>query len=93
MIRSFKDKITEAVFQGKRPKGFPANVFIVTRRKLLSIHFAASLTDLRSPPANHLEALSKDRSGQHSIRVNDQFRICFRWTSAGPEDVEFVDYH
>jgi proteic killer suppression protein len=93
MILSFKDKATEAVFNGKRPNGFPADLFSVTRRKLLSIHFAASLTDLRSPPANHLEALSKDRQGQHSIRVNDQFRICFRWTDAGPEDVEFADYH
>lgn len=93
MIRGFKDKMTEAVFHGRRAKGFPADLFAVTRRKLLSIHFASDLTDLRSPPANHLEALSNDRSGQHSIRVNDQFRICFRWTSAGPEDVEFVDYH
>ena len=93
MIRSFKDKVTEAVFHGKRPKGFPADLFAVTRRKLLSIDFATSLADLRSPPANHLEALANDRRGQHSIRVNDQFRICFRWTEAGPEGVEFVDYH
>ncbi len=93
MIRSFKDKITEAVFQGRRPKGFPADLFAVTRRKLASIHFAASLSDLRTPPANRLEALSKERAGQYSIRVNDQFRICFRWTASGPEDVEYVDYH
>ncbi len=93
MIRSFKDKITEAVFDGIRPKGFPANLFTVTRRKLNLIHFATDLTDLRNPPANYLEALTRDRKGQHSIRVNDQFRICFRWTDAGPEDVEFVDYH
>ena len=93
MIRSFRDRVTEAVFNGRRPKGFPADLFAVTRRKLLSIDFATSLRDLRSPPANRLEALSNDRAGQHSIRVNDQFRICFRWTDAGPEDVEFVDYH
>jgi len=93
MILSFRDKTTEAVFQGRRPKGFPADLFVVTRRKLASIHFAASLSDLRSPPANRLEALSREREGQYSIRVNDQFRICFRWTASGVEDVEFVDYH
>jgi len=93
MICSFRDRVTEAVFQGGRPKGFPADLFAVTRRKLASIHFAASLSDLRSPPGNRLEALLKDREGQHSIRVNDQFRICFRWTASGAEDVEFVDYH
>ena len=93
MIRSFKDKVTEAVFHRRRPKGFPADLFSVARRKLASLHFSTSLSDLRSPPANRLEALSKDRAGQHSIRVNDQFRICFRWTASGAEDVEFVDYH
>ena len=93
MIRSFKDKVTEAVFHGRRPKGFPADLFVVTRRKLASIHFAASLSDLRSPPANRLEALSREREGQYSIRVNDQFRICFRWTASGVEDFEYVDYH
>lgn len=92
-IRSFRDKTTEAVFGGKCPKGFPSDLFSVTRRKLAILDAAVFLDVLRSPPGNHLEALHDDRAGQHSIRVNDQFRICFRWTEAGPEDVEFVDYH
>ena len=65
----------------------------MTVRKLRLLHAAAVLADLRAPPANHLEALAGDRAGQHSIRVNDQFRLCFLWTAAGPMDVEFVDYH
>ena len=93
MIRSFKDIRTELVFKGRCPKGFPADLFNVTRRKLAYLDAAISLDVLKSPPRNMLEALKDDRIGQHSIRVNDQFRICFRWTKAGPEDVEFVDYH
>lgn len=93
MIRSFKDKKTAAAFDGKILKGFPADLVSVARRKLRMVHRAASLDDLRFPPGNMLEELTRDRKGQHSIRVNDQFRICFRWTDAGPEDVEFTDYH
>ena len=93
MIRSFKGKTTEAVFAGRLPKGFPADLFKRTRNKLLILNAVSALDDLKSPPGNMLEALEGDRAGQRSIRVNDQFRICFRWTEAGPEDVEFTDYH
>lgn len=65
----------------------------MARRKLRQLEIAGSLNDLRIPPGNHLESLKGDRIGQHSIRVNDQFRICFTWTRAGPRDVEIVDYH
>ncbi len=92
-IRGFKDRTTALVFDGKCPKGFPSDLFKATRRKLAMIADAVSLNDLKMPPKNRLEALSKDRIGQHSIRVNDQFRICFRWTEGGAEDVEFTDYH
>jgi proteic killer suppression protein len=93
MIRGFKDRATEAVFRGECPKGFPADLVKVARRKLGYLDAAVDLRDLRMPPGNHLEALSADRRGYHSIRVNDQFRICFRWTSEGPTDVEITDYH
>jgi toxin HigB-1 len=93
LIRSFKDRVTEAVFHGQCPKGFPAGIFSVARRKLGMLDAAPSLGALRIPPSNRLEALKKDRVGQYSIRINDQWRICFRWTSAGPQDVEIVDYH
>ncbi|MGQ0684989.1 type II toxin-antitoxin system RelE/ParE family toxin [Bradyrhizobium sp.] len=93
MIRSFKNGFTEDAFNGKAGKGFPSSLLKVTRRKLQYLNAAVSLDDLRSPPANRLEALKGDRAGQHSIRVNDQFRICFVWTKEGPENVEFVDYH
>lgn len=93
MIVGFKDKKTEAVFNGECPKGFPPDVVEVTRRKLRYLNAAAALNDLKAPPGNKLEALRDDRKGQHSIRVNDQFRICFIWTLEGPTDVEFIDYH
>ncbi len=93
MIRGFKDRTTETVFQGESPKGFPSDLVKVARRKLGYLNAAADLRDLRVPPGNQLEALSKDRRGQHSIRVNDQFRICFTWTPQGPTDVEMTDYH
>ena len=93
MIKSFKDKTTEAVFQGKSPKGFQAQMLSVARRKLLIVHAAVDLNDLRVPPGNHLEALKGDRKGQHSIRINKQFRVCFKWTPSGAEDVEVADYH
>jgi len=93
MIRSFRDRATEAVFQGESPKGFPSDLVKVARRKLGYLDAVADLRDLRLPPGNRLESLSGDRKGQHSIRVNDQFRICFRWTPQGPTDVEITDYH
>lgn len=93
MIRSFKDKTTEAVFEGKCPKGFPADLFKTARRKLEAVHAAIDLDDLRSPPGNRLEAPSGDRAGQHSIRINDQWRVCFVWSDGAAEDVEIVDYH
>ncbi len=93
MIISFRSKITEAVFRGEAPKGFPADLVKVARRKLRYLNAAADLRDLRAPPGNRLEALMGVRKGQHSLRINDQFRICFVWTSGGPAEVEIVDYH
>lgn len=92
MIISFKCPYTEALANGQRPKRF-ANINRVARRKLRQLQIAGRLQDLRIPPGNRLEALKGDRAGQHSIRVNNQFRVCFRWSTAGPEDVEIVDYH
>ena len=93
-IQSFKSDDAWAIFEGRRPsRRFPADLVAVTRRKLRLLQAAGALGDLRAPPGNRLEALSGDRTGQHSIRVNDQFRLCFVWTSNGPADVEFVDYH
>jgi proteic killer suppression protein len=92
VIKSFRCKDTEAMFGGSRAARF-ANIQTVAMRKLAMLNQAARLDDLRVPPGNRLEALTGDRAGQHSIRVNDQFRVCFRWTSAGPEEVEIVDYH
>jgi len=93
VIRSFRDKTTEAVFSGQTPKGFPADLVKVARRKLRYLNAADDLGDLRSPPGNRLEALAGGRKGQHSIRINDQFRVCFVWTVEGPAQVEIVDYH
>ena len=93
MIRSFRDKTTEAVFDGDSSKGFPADLVTVARRKLRYLNAAVDLGDLRSPPGNRLEALAGDRKGQHSIRINDQFRVCFVWTAEGPANGEIVDYH
>lgn len=93
MIRSFKDEVTAAAFDGRAGKGFPPDILKVVRRKLEMVNAAAILADLRSPPGNRLEALRGDRKGQHSIRVNDQYRICFVWTREGPTDVELTDYH
>jgi toxin HigB-1 len=92
-IKNFKDEKLAALAKRRTPKGFPASLVTVTRRKLAMLEAARVLDDLRIPPANRLEALKGDRAGQHSIRVNDQFRLCFRWTEEGPADVEFVDYH
>ena len=93
MIRTFADKRTQLVFAGESPKGFPSDIVKVARRKLKMVDAAVILTDLRMPPGNQLEALVGDRRGQHSIRINDQWRICFVWTPEGPADVEVVDYH
>ncbi|MBM3552966.1 MAG: type II toxin-antitoxin system RelE/ParE family toxin [Alphaproteobacteria bacterium] len=93
MIRSFRNKTTEAVFNGESPKGFPADLVKAARRKLRYLNAAVDLGDLRAPPGNRLEALAGDRKGQHSIRINDQFRLCFVWATEGPEEVEIVDYH
>jgi len=93
MIKSFKNSLTEDVFDGVVRKGFPADLIKVARRKLRFLNAAHILADLRVPPGNRLEALKGDRAGQYSIRVNDQFRICFIWTPDGPTDVELTDYH
>jgi len=92
LIRSFRCKKTEALFTGKSVSIFRV-IQPQAERKLLMLDSAASLEDLRSPPGNRLEALKGDRKGQHSIRINDQYRICFEWTALGPEKVEIVDYH
>ncbi len=93
MIRSYKDKLTAEIASGKSPKGFPPDLIKAARRKLVMLDNAAALDDLKSPPGNKLHPLVKDRAGQHAIWINDQFRLCFRWTDAGPEDVEITDYH
>lgn len=92
MIVSFKDTDTAKLASGTRVKRFAA-IETIARRKLRQLEIAGRLDDLRVPPGNRLEALRGDRAGQHSIRVNDQYRVCFRWTVAGPEHVEIVDYH
>jgi proteic killer suppression protein len=93
LIKSFKDQRLLAILERALPKGVPADLANRIRRKLVMLDAATRLDELRIPPANRLEALRGDRAGQHSIRVNQQFRICFRWTEDGPTDVEFVDYH
>jgi toxin HigB-1 len=94
MIRSFKGKFAEAILADRQiPKGISQAVAKVARRKLVQLNNAVALTDLAVPPGNQLEALKRDLAGKHSIGINDQWRIVFRWTQAGPEDVEIVDYH
>jgi proteic killer suppression protein len=93
-IQTFKSKDAKAIFEGVSPgKRFPKDLVRVTKRKLEMLNAAVTLDDLKAPPNNRLEALKGDRKGQHSIRVNDQFRLCFVWTASGPSEVEFVDYH
>ncbi|MFA5786085.1 MAG: type II toxin-antitoxin system RelE/ParE family toxin, partial [Actinomycetota bacterium] len=92
-IRSFADRETERLFNRERVKKLPPSIHRVALRKLRMLHRARTLQDLRVPPGNRLEALRGDRGGQHSIRVNDQFRICFSWRSSDAYDVEIVDYH
>ena len=92
VIQSFRCSETEAIFAGAKSPRF-STMRAVLERKLAMLDAAVALSDLLAPPNNRLEALTKDRRGQHSIRVNDQFRLCFVWTAAGPNDVECEDYH
>ena len=92
MIQSFRCKHTRALYEGGSPRRFRA-IETVATRKLAMLDAATTLDFLRSPPGNRLEALKGDRAGQWSIRVNDQWRLCFVWTEAGPAEVEIVDYH
>lgn len=93
MIRSFADRDTELVWRREPAKRLDSRIHKAANRKLHLLDAATTLDALRVPPGNRLEALKGDRSGQHSIRVNDQWRICFRWTEAGVEDAQIVDYH
>ncbi|MDB5574454.1 MAG: plasmid maintenance system killer [Tardiphaga sp.] len=94
MIQSFKGKFAKSILVERRiPKGLPSDLAAVARRKLVQVNAAMILTVLAIPPGNRLEALKGDFRGYHSIRINDKWRIVFRWTDAGPEDVEIVDYH
>jgi toxin HigB-1 len=96
MIESFGNRLAEDLFldrPSKEVRRFPPDLKRAARRKLLYLHDAAELTDLRVPPGNRLEALKGNLAGFHSIRINDQWRIVFRWSQAGPEEVEIVDYH
>lgn len=93
MIRSFGSKDTERLWRRERVPSIDPRIHSVALRKLRQVGSAESLDDLRVPPGNRFEALKGDRAGQHSIRINDQWRICFVWTVAGPEEVEIVDYH
>lgn len=93
MIKSFKDKEVAKIWNQQVSRRVPREIQQVALRKLFMLDKAVSLDDLRIPPANRLEALKGDREGQHSVRINDQWRICFVWTATGPEGVEIVDYH
>ena len=93
MIRSFRDRDTERLFRREPVKGLTPGVRRAALRKLLILDAAVSLQDLRVPPGNRLEKLVGDRLGQHSIRINDRWRICFRWVEGDAHDVEVVDYH
>ncbi len=93
MVRTFADKRTKAVFEDVPVKGFGPDIRRSERKKLLMLDRSASLADLRVPPGNRLEALKGDRAGQHSIRINDQWRICFVWREGDAYEVEITDYH
>lgn len=93
MIKSVRDKRVLEVLAGRVPKRFPPELARAAERRLKYLQGAMTLEEMRSPPSNRLEALSGDRSGFHSIRINRQWRICFHWTDAGAEDIEIVDYH
>ena len=92
MIRSFRCKDTQALFETGKTRRW-RSLKAVAERKLIQLHAAETLADLKAPPGSRLEALAGDRESQHSIRINDQWRVCFRGTPEGPEDVEIVDYH
>lgn len=92
MIKSFRCVETRRLFETGRSKRF-GSISKVATRKLAQLDAAETLEFLQAPPGNRLEALKGDRAGQHSVRINDQWRLCFRWTKTGPEDVEIVDYH
>jgi proteic killer suppression protein len=93
VIQAFADKDTEKLFNGRRVKKYSSELSDRALQKLLMLNAANQISDLKMPPGNRLEALVGDRKGQHSIRINDQYRICFVWTAAGPRDVQIVDYH
>ena len=93
MIRSFADPETERIWSGMHGRKLPPDIQAVALRKLRLINQARTVSDLRAPPGNRLEALKGDRAGQHSVRINDQWRICFVWSEGGPADVGIVDYH
>lgn len=93
MIVDFRDRHTKQLWEEGRSKRIPADLHRVARRKLAQLHFARLVDDLRQPPGNRLEALSGDRKGQFSIRINDQFRICFEFRNGDAHEVEIVDYH
>ena len=93
MIKSFRGRLAQAIWDGQVSKRFPADLVRSAQRKLAMVNAAVTLDALRVPPGNRLEALKGDRRGQHSIRINDQWRVCFRWQSVNAEDVEIVDYH
>ena len=93
MIRSFADKRTAAIWADRMPKGFPSDLAKLARRKLRMLAAATRLDDLRNPPGNHLERLAGDRAARHSIRVDDQWRLCFVWRGGDAYDVEIADYH
>jgi len=93
MIRGFRDKRTQAIWEGNAAPRLPTDIQRVARRKLRMLNSAHSIYDLRVPPANRLEALKGKRKGQHSIRINDQWRVCFAWKNGDAFDVEIVDYH
>ncbi|HEY8212988.1 MAG TPA: type II toxin-antitoxin system RelE/ParE family toxin [Methylocystis sp.] len=93
MIRSFADSETQLIWSGRRSRKLPPGIQAVALRKLRLLNQARALSDLRVPPGNRLEALKGDRAGQHSIRVNEQWRVCFVWIEGGASDVTIVDYH
>jgi len=93
VIRAFRDKEAEKVFNGRFSKKLPQDIQQIAERKLILLHRSVTLNDLRVPPSNRLEALKGNRKGQYSIRVNDQWRICFEWREDGVYNVEIVDYH
>lgn len=93
MIRSFADDDTKKVWRRERTRRFGSETSRAALRKLLILDAAETLNDLRVPPGNRLEKLYGDRGGQHSIRINDQWRVCFRWSNAGADNVEILDYH